>query len=160
MKRIDRIIAHPDFRRALTEIEACEACRPFCGHGTEHLLSTARLGALIAADEGIDVSRPLLYAAALLHDIGRAEESLRGEPHEAASLRLAGPILRDCGFSPDETAEVLTAIAQHRSAWQGERTQLGALLYRADKESRPCFCCPAAETCNWPAEKRNLCLLR
>ena len=160
MNRIDRILAHPAFRRALAEIEDCEAARPFCGHGTEHLLSAARLGALIAADEGIDVPRPLLYAAALLHDIGRAEEYRSGEPHETASLRMAEPILRECGFSPDETAEVLRAIEQHRSSWPGTRTQLGALLYRADKESRPCFCCPAAEQCNWPAEKRNLHLRR
>ncbi len=155
MNRVNQILHHPGFCRALEEITAAEANRPFCGHGLEHLLSVARVAALTAQDEGQELSRPLIYAAALLHDLGRAVE-YRGEgTHEEASPALAEPILTDCGFSPAERAEILTAIRQHRSSWQGTRSPLGELLYRADKKSRPCFLCPAAGACNWPPENRT-----
>lgn len=158
MNRVNQILRHPLFQQTLKQIEAAEESRIYCGHGLEHLLSVARVATILAADEGIKLPRSMIYAAALLHDLGRAMEYTGGLPHQEGSLQLAGPILKDCGYDLWEQEEILTAILQHRSAWQGERTELGKLLYRADKESRPCFFCSAADTCNWPQTKRNLSL--
>ena len=159
MNRVNRILAHPEFRRLLGEIEVAELSRPFCGHGMEHLLSVARLMALIALEEDFPIPRPLIYGAALVHDLGRSVEYAGGPSHEEAGPVLAAPILADCGYTPEEQALILSAVREHRSGWQGERSPLGQLLFRADKESRPCFACPARPDCNWPPEKQNLTLL-
>lgn len=156
MERVNRILRHPAFRRALGEIDRLEAERIFCRHGLEHLLSVARLALIFSREEGMDVSRELLYAAALLHDIGRGTEYTRGIPHEEAASELALPILADCGFTRPEAVEVVEAIAAHRSG--EDASPLGRLLRQADKRSRPCFACPAAGRCNWPEEKKNLSL--
>ena len=155
MERADRILAHPGFRRALEEVERLEVDRIFCRHGLEHLLSVARLMRIFNLEEGLGLDPERLYAAALLHDIGRGEQYARGIPHEEAGVALAGPILTDCGFTAQERDEILTAIGGHRSRTGGSPSELGRLLYRADKQSRPCFACPASEQCNWPEEKKN-----
>lgn len=155
MERVDRILAHPGFRRALEEVERLESDRIFCRHGLDHLLSVARLMRIYNLEEQLGLLPELLYAAALLHDIGRGAQYARGIPHEEAGVALAGPILADCGFSPPERAEILAAIGGHRNKDGGSLSELGRLLYRADKQSRPCFACPASNQCNWPEEKKN-----
>lgn len=154
MNRVNCILFHPDFRAALAEIDELERNRPFCGHGLEHLLSVARLAYLYNIEEGHGVNRELLYAAALLHDIGRGEQYRTGTPHAEAGARLADPILANCGFSELERQRVCAAIAAHRQDGAGE-DPLPVLLHRADRKSRPCWLCPAAAECNWPPERRN-----
>ncbi len=160
MNRVNRILAHRDFQRLMAQLEEAERGRVFCGHGMEHLLSTARLMALISAQEKLSIPQPLIYGAALVHDLGRAEEYQGGRSHEEAGPELAAPILADCGFSAGEQEAILTAIREHRSGWQGRRSPLGQLLFRGDKESRPCFACKARSACNWPEARKNLTLLR
>jgi putative nucleotidyltransferase with HDIG domain len=156
MDRVNRILRHPTFRAALAQIEELERERPFCGHGLEHLLSVARLAHLYNIGEGHGVDLSLLYAAALLHDIGRGEQYLHGTPHAEAGARLADSILADCGFPEAERQRICAAIAAHRQ--EGGEEVLAALLHRADRKSRPCFLCTAADECNWPPERRNLTL--
>lgn len=160
MNRVNRILAHREFRRLTAQLEEAEQGRIFCGHGMEHLLSVARLMALISAEEKLSIPRPLIYGAALVHDLGRAEEYRGGRSHEEAGPELAAPILAQSGFSAREQEAILTAVREHRSGWQGQRSPLGQLLFQADKESRPCFACPARPACNWSPEKQNLTLLR
>ncbi len=160
MNRVNRILAHRDFQGLMAQLEKAERGRIFCGHGMEHLLSVARLMALIAMEEQLSIPRPLIYGAALVHDLGRAEEYRGGRSHEEAGPELAAPILADCGFSFQEQAMILAAVREHRSNWQGRRSPLGELLFRADKGSRPCFACQARPDCSWPPEKQNLTLLR
>lgn len=152
-RRIERIMGHPLFREELAELERLEAERIFCRHGLEHLLSVARLASLWNAEEGLGFSKEVIYAAALLHDIGRGAQYRDGTPHEVAGAELAGRILPECGFSREECALIVNAIGSHRSRGQAEG--FAALLYRADKKCRPCYWCPAAAECNWPEEKRN-----
>lgn len=155
MERIDRILSHPGFRGALEALERLEEDRIFCRHGLDHLLTVARLMRIYRLEEGLDLSPEMLYAAALLHDIGRGAQYTRGIPHEVAGVALAEPILTDCGFSRREREEILAAIGGHRNGAGGSPSTLGRLLYRADKQSRPCFACPASQQCNWPEEKKN-----
>ena len=154
MDRIEAIRRHPLFQAEYQRLWAAEQDRVFCRHDMEHLLSVARLMHLYNLEEEAGIPRDLLYAAALLHDIGRADELTRGTPHEIAGARLAGEILDDCCFPAREIQRIQAAILSHRQA--GVRDPLALYLYRGDKRSRLCFACPAAAACKWPDEKKNL----
>ena len=80
----------------------------------------------------------MIYASALLHDIGRGAQYADGTPHEEAAVDLALPILADCGFMLWEAAEIVEAITAHRTGKSA--SDLGRLLYRADKMSQALFC--------------------
>lgn len=153
--RIRRIENHPRFRELCRKLLDAEQPRLFCRHNPEHFLDVARLMYIYALEDGAELPRELIYAAALLHDLGRLEQMNGGRPHEIGSAEIAGEILRDCGFEAPEIAAVQGAILAHREPGRaGDR--LGVYLYRADKASRNCFLCPAREQCNWPEEKKNL----
>ncbi|MGM9640460.1 MAG: HD domain-containing protein [Faecousia sp.] len=152
MERIHLLQQHPLFRQLYDALQKAEESRPFCRHNMEHFLAVARLMRIYNLEEGAGLSRDLLYGAALLHDLGRAEP---GTSHEIAGAEIAGNILPDCGFEPEEIEEIREAILGHRSPALSKST-LRTYLYRADKASRNCFCCPAREECNWPREKMNL----
>lgn len=156
MERVDRILRHPLFQRELSGLEELERERVFCRHDLTHLLDVARLMTIKAMEEGLALSREVIYAAALLHDIGRGEQYRTGVPHEEAGAKLARVILTDCGFMPEEQTAIVCAIADHRGT--ASEQPLARLLYFADKKSRPCYACKAAGECNWPMEKRNLTL--
>ncbi len=151
MSRIDAILNHQRFRSLLRDIDFQEADRRFCRHGMEHLLSTARIMYILSLEEQIPCPKEWIYAAALLHDIGRPS---REEPdHSITGAKEASVILPDCGFSPEETALICQAISEHRRA--NTASLLSMLLYRADKLSRTCMLCPASPDCYWPEEKKN-----
>lgn len=154
MKRVNAIWKHPEYQRYLKELTECERERKFCRHTPEHFLSVARLTCLLAEEEKIAFEKELVYAAALLHDIGRALQYQEGIPHEEAGILIAEKLLLDCGFTTGESKEVLKLIRGHRTKNEGK--ELAAFFYRADKLSRNCFCCSAREDCNWPEEKKNL----
>ena len=158
MERIDKLLRHPLWREAMDDIEAAEAARTFCRHGLPHLLDVARLAHIENLERGLGLSKETVYAAALLHDIGRGLQYTQGVPHHEGGVRLAEPILRDCGFSEAETAEILHAIGGHRTAETAADGGLPGLLYRADKASRNCLFCEAEAACNWSPEKKNMIL--
>ena len=177
MERVNRIWRHRTYQECLEKIRAHEETREFCRHTPEHFLDVARLTYMLALEEGIlpeeEIPREeipgeasaerknrlsefkeLIYAAGLLHDIGRHLQYEKGIPHEKASAEIAEKILPDCGFSESEREMVLLLIRSHRTAQKG--TALAALFYRADKLSRNCFACPVQEKCDWPETKKNL----
>ena len=98
----------------------------------------------------------MIYAAGLLHDIGRYEQMEKGTPHHLAGARLAERILTDCDFSLTEQKSILAAIRSHRVKDTAETPLFSRYLYRADKQSRNCLYCPERNACNWPEEKMNL----
>lgn len=159
MERIDRILNHREFQEHLHKNMELEADRPFCRHNLAHFLDVARIGRIINLEEGVGIEEELLYGAALLHDIGRHLQYSDQIPHEKASAQLAPQILGDCGFNESEIAVIVEAIASHRdSSAAGERSLRG-ILYRADKASRPCFCCKAEQDCNWKEGRKNQTIL-
>ena len=103
-----------------------------------------------------EISKERIYAAALLHDIGRHIQYENGTPHQIAGLPIAEQILTDCGFYPEEMKEILYAIENHRNKEMLKRDDLAGILYRADKMSRCCFGCRAEKECNWSTEKKNM----
>lgn len=155
MERIDRILSNPSFRKHVADIQAAEADRCFCRHDMEHFLAVARIGLILNLEEDLGISKEWIYAAALLHDLGRHRQYLEGIPHEAASAEIARDILPQCGFAPWEMEAIVDAITRHRDSDVAGNSDLGGLLYRADKLSRPCFCCEMSGECNWKPEKKN-----
>ena len=137
MERLNQIWNHPLYRENLKKLSELERDRIFCGHGPEHLLDVARLAWIANLELGLGYEKPVVYAAALIHDIGRAMEYESGLSHEEGSRRLGARILPDCGYREEEQALILEAVANHRKA--ADRQDLNWLLYRADKGSRLCF---------------------
>ncbi|MGN1143156.1 MAG: HD domain-containing protein [Anaerovoracaceae bacterium] len=156
MHRLDKICSHPLWQKCLGEIGRLEENRIFCRHDVQHFLDVARIAYIENLEQEVGIPKELIYAAALLHDIGRHLQYTEGISHEEASAQLAETILTDCGFTVKEKEEILQAIGLHRNPGTAENTGLAGLLYRADKKSRACGFCEAKEQCNWPEEKKNL----
>ena len=102
-ERYNRIVRNEEFNRLLDEIEALEADRIYCRHGLEHLLDVARISYIQVLEDGLDYDKNILYAAALLHDIGRAAEYRDAGSHDEAGAVIAAGILRDCGYAESGT---------------------------------------------------------
>lgn len=181
MDRINRILRHELYLEYLQRINEWEKERIFCKHDMVHFLDVCRLAEIEWLQlricemeklqqenkdylldprnrELIFVNKELIYAAGLLHDIGRWQEYEKGIRHETASARLAPEILKDSGFNPEETEEIIKAIGNHRNSSVKEEISLSGFLYRADKKSRACFSCKAEPECDWSVEKKNLVL--
>ena len=153
MSRIDRIIQNPQYVDTLKRLQVLETDRIFCRHDISHFMSVARLMWIEVLEQQLPVDREVVYAAALLHDIGRVAQMEHGIPHEQASAEFAQQILPDAGFNEEELREVTAAILSHRE--DCSVNELGKILYQADKRSRDCWCCSASDLCNWPDEKKN-----
>jgi uncharacterized protein len=135
----------------MREIEKSELNRQFCKHGIEHSLDVARIAYIISLEQELDIDKDLIYAAALLHDIGRAVDN---ESHSEESVAIAEPILKDCGYSYTETALILAAVRLHR-AYSADKKSLSGLIGSADKLSRQCWKCNAYSECYWQEDKKN-----
>lgn len=157
MKRIERILKHPVFIRELHKINTLEQDRRYCRHSIVHLLDVARIAYILNLEQHLNLPKDIIYATALLHDIGKGIQYEDGTPHNISSAELAGPILKDCGYTPEEIPDMITAIRLHRKKSDSDNA-LVQILYTADKQSRACFSCQAQEDCNWSQEKKNLIL--
>lgn len=156
MERADKILKHDLFNIYMGEIRRIEENeREFCGHALSHSLDVARIAMILNLEDGLSLPKELIYAAALLHDIGRHMEYREQIPHEQAGAVLASGILRDCGFEEAEIRLVVQAIAGHRSKHLADAPTLSGIIYRADKLSRPCFSCQAKKKCEWSDHKKN-----
>ncbi|MGN0431468.1 MAG: HD domain-containing protein [Lachnospiraceae bacterium] len=155
MERIDKILNHNLFLEYLRLNEEAECDRIFCHHDMVHFLDVARIAWILNLEEKLGLAKEWIYAAALLHDIGRHIQYADGMPHEKASALLAPEILRDCGFDDKETDVIVSAIATHRNKEIAAEASLNGILYRADKASRPCFACKAEKQCDWKKDKKN-----
>ncbi len=157
MDRVTQIYRHPLYRQELLYIGKAEEERVFCGHDLRHFLDVARIGWALCLERQLSVPKELVYAAALLHDIGRGRQYREGISHDEASAVLAEEIMPSCGYTPEETEVVCQAITGHRlSCEKDSATALGAVLKEADHLSRCCFACEAEADCYWPKEKKNL----
>ena len=156
MNRTNLILQNQLFRAHLEQNRVAEADRCFCHHDMGHFLDVARIARIICLQEGIEIGEDILYAAALLHDIGRHIQYEEGTPHETASARIAPQILAQCDYSERESNYIVDAIRAHRDASVETEQNLRGVLYRADKASRACFACAAEKECNWERKKKNL----
>lgn len=154
MERVQKIWQHPLYQKTFRQLQELEQDRIFCNHTLEHFLDVARLAWIETLERGVILEKSVVYAAALLHDLGRVQELTEGIPHQEAGAVLAAGILQDCGFSEEETDMIREAILAHRGL-AAEPGTLAEYLYRADKKSRNCFACAASAACKWSEEKKN-----
>lgn len=154
LQRAEQIRLHPLFLQEYDRLQRMELGRIYCGHNLAHFLDVARVCWIRVLEQGLGLKKDVVYAAALLHDIGKGRQYEFGTPHHLASAELAESILPDCGYTPEETQAIALAIRLHRKP-SDEDAPLVKLLYDADKQTRLCFCCAAGQDCNWPDEKKN-----
>ncbi len=163
MERIEKIRNHPLYIRNQQRIDDMEVNRIFCCHSVNHSLDVARILYILVLEQGLFYEKDIIYATALLHDIGRGLQLEENVPHHEIGARLSKDILKDCDFSADEIAMITEAIAGHHTgkahsegATDNQEVSFTDLFYKADKLSRNCFDCKASEECYWKQEKRNL----
>lgn len=155
MKIVTALLHHPDFVAAVDTIERNEVSRRFCRHGLTHLLDVARITWILCLENQRSFDKEVVYLAALLHDLGRCRDNAN---HDAVSVTLAAQLLPACGASEECCRLVTEAISMHRqknAAIDLSSASLGELLAYADKQSRACFRCAAAEDCYWDAQLKN-----
>lgn len=160
LRRVDKILNDPRYRECLERNAACETTRRFCRHDLQHMLDVSRITYMLVLEDGTPgdeavqgivgespaVVKEIIYAAGLLHDMGRWRQYETGEDHAAAGARLAAPVLERAGFTAVEREIITTAIREHRTGG-GEASKLGQYLRRADDLSRPCAFCQARAEC-------------
>ena len=98
MDRKNRILKHELFLKCYQKNEEYEKEREFCHHDIVHFLDVARLGMILNEKEKLGVGEENIYAAALLHDIGRFRQYEDGTPHEQASAVLRDAIHSGTGL--------------------------------------------------------------
>lgn len=155
MKRLNALIKDELYMECLGKNSFYERDRVFCGHDFNHFLDTARITYIISLEEKLSFTKEIIYAAAILHDIGRFKQYEENIPHNKASYDIAKYLLEKYSFQEEEKTMILDAILSHR-VLDKNKNSLNALLYRGDKLSRMCISCKATKECNWSEEKKNL----
>lgn len=161
MSRVNAVWENAMYQREFRRLEKLENDRAFCRHDVRHLLDCAHIMWILNLERTLGLDREVVYATALLHDIGKAQQYDTGEPHDVAGERLAREILLALpaahAFSAEEIDAICTAIRGHRHLREGAEV-LERLLYQADKASRACFACPSdvRAACSWSDAKKNL----
>lgn len=158
MEVIEAIRTHPLYVNYYEKLKTAERDRIFCCHQMEHLMDVARIAYIINLEQQMHFRKEVIYAAALLHDIGKYRQYAEKIPHETASAEIAETILKDMpqsAFTEEEKQDILRAILGHRKL-RKDMADLEKLLYISDKKSRMCFACKAESECNWSMEKKNM----
>lgn len=156
MDRINNIINNIKYKIYVERNNKREEEREFCKHNIEHFLDVARIAYIISIEEKICVNKEVIYAVALLHDIGKWQEYEENISHNISSSRLSEEILKESSFDKVEIATIKEAIYNHRDAKVERERNLSGIIYRADKISRNCFNCHSKKECNWADKKKNM----
>ena len=159
MEKYHKIMKHEIFLDYISRIEKIEEDRIYCRHNIVHLLDVARIAYLHVLEQRLPLEKDLVYAAALLHDIGKVDQYEKKIPHELGGAKIAVGILQDCGYAEGEILQIREAILHHRRGNCESDNLLAEILYKADKESRLCMFCKAKDSCKWTQEEKNDILL-
>lgn len=157
MSRMDSILKDNEFNDYMFKNENWEKPRKFCKHDLNHVADTARIAWIYCLENNIDIKKDVVYAAGILHDIGKFLQYENGEPHNESSARLAEPILSRSGYNNEEISAIKSAILSHREKNENDcnSNSLNYILYYADKKSRNCFHCSEYDKCSWSNDKKN-----
>ena len=152
MDNIDVIMNNKLYKEALKKLSEYERDREFCNHTIEHFIDVSRIAYIMVLEEKLSVSKEVIYAIGLLHDIGRVRQYEEGIHHDIASVEMSREILKETSFIEEEINTILNGIANHRKE---SDNKLEEIIYKADKLSRQCFNCKAEKECYWSSEKKN-----
>ena len=123
MKRIDQILSHPVFREQFALLQEAEKDRIFCRHTMEHFLDVARLMYIYNLEDQAGFSKEMIYAAGLLHDIGKALT----QEVEGSHVQLGVDIAKKY----KENKDVIHAIEAHHNDVE-PRTIIAMIVQAAD----------------------------
>ena len=152
MNNIDAIMSNKLYKESLEKLSEYERDREFCNHTIEHFIDVSRIAYIMVLEERLNVSKEIIYAIGLLHDIGRVRQYEEGIHHDIASVEMSREILKETNFTEYEIDTILNGIANHRKE---SDNKLEEIIYKADKISRQCFNCKAEKECYWSSEKKN-----
>ena len=152
MNNIDAIMSNKLYKESLEKLSEYERDREFCNHTIEHFIDVSRIAYIMVLEEKLSVSKEIIYAIGLLHDIGRVRQYEEGIHHDIASVEMSKEILKETSFTEQEIDTILNGIANHRKE---SDNKLEEIIYKADKLSRQCFNCKAEKECYWSSEKKN-----
>lgn len=155
MRKCSRILRNEKYLKILSQTEEAEKDRIYCNHGINHLMDVARAAYIINLENKLDIRKELIYGAALMHDIGRYAQYTEGIHHHKAGAEIAEEILPECGFTADETKQIADAVKCHRKN-SGRIKTLSDVIAAADKQTRMCMVCGAADTCKWSDDEKNM----
>jgi len=112
-------------------------------------MGSSKIGANLEAqlERAFGLNKEMIYAAGILHDIGRWVEYATKEDHAHVGAGLAQPILQDCGFSEEEIDKISLSISEHRLEPNKTTTLLGKALALADDWARDCKNCASQTSC-------------
>ena len=77
----------------------------------QHTLRVSNYGKIIAEAESADVE--LVVAACLLHDVAHFESDEDYKSHGRLGAKISRPVLREIGYSSEETENICYSIALH-----------------------------------------------
>ncbi|MDK2985354.1 MAG: uncharacterized protein PWQ96_996 [Clostridia bacterium] len=156
LERLNIILQSAIYKNIVAEITEYEKDREFCRHTMQHFVDTARICYILILEDTMKAAhsdgkrsiftKEVIYAAGMLHDIGRLEQYQTGADHAVKGAEIAGDMLSKAHFSPGEIELITTAIREHRRLPENP-TYLGERLYKADKLSRPCYGCSVIDEC-------------
>lgn len=155
LDRVNLILKNKDFLKSYNKIILFESDRIFCKHDMEHFLNVARI--MVLKDREFSkapVDKDIIYALAILHDLGRAEQYESGINHNIAGGELSKEILIKCHYDNEEIQLISSIIINHNE--KQVTSYLSSLLHYADKQSRNCFVCGARDLCKWNDERKNI----
>lgn len=171
MEKYNEILKNDLFIKYIYELENLEKNRIFCKHGIEHCLDVARIAYIKVLENNLSFSKDIIYAAALLHDLGRVIEYKQNIPHDKAGIDIANRILDKTSYDNKEKIQIINAISGHRTSSNNNENKccLGGyieenisemslftkLIKTSDKMSRSCFNCKSKDKCNWDDYKKN-----
>ena len=101
MKRVNAILKAPLYRRCYARLEELEKERIFYCHQMPHLLDVARIAYILNIEQNLGLEKEVIYAASILHDIGKYAQYEDGTPHEQSGEKIASEILDSL---PDDAA--------------------------------------------------------
>ena len=159
LERVEKIKNDLFYLKCLSLNDLKERGRQFCRHDYQHMVLVSEISyKMIMEDQGMErfiinegltgfsQARDIIYAAGLLHDIGRWRQYENGDDHALAGADMSIAVLERAGFTPKEIQITTRAIGEHRRAGPGA-SYLGRVLCLADDLSRPCPTCQARPEC-------------
>lgn len=164
MKRVELLINDTLYSEYMKRNLEEEKEPKFCQHDFDHHLDVARIAYILVLEHndlnyfvrehglsGRLAGKEVIYAAGLLHDIGKWQEYKSGADHSSFGAKLARDILPRAFFNPSEVDLIARAIYEHRNISK-DMSFLGERLHRADNLSRICSSCNFSSQCT---KKKN-----
>ena len=131
MVHFNDIVNNPEIKAYIRAADASLCALGYTEHSFAHVGRVADVAANILASLGRDERVvELTKIAGYLHDIGNLVNRIE---HSQSGAVMAFTILRDMGMSPEEIAEITTAIGNHDEGTGVPVSDIAAALILADK---------------------------